>query len=91
METIRITTKTKKREEALHQRVHNLEERNKTLENVLQRMMMSEEKMAREIEICQDTQNELFFKHNEMKMMINSIITELNYVITHLNNKLEEK
>ena len=47
--------------------------------------------MAREIEICQDTENELFFKHNEMKMMINSIITELNYVITHLNNKLQEK
>ena len=54
-------------------------------------MMTSKEKMVREIEICQDTQNELFFKHNEMKMMINSIITELNYVITHLNNKLQEK
>ena len=53
--------------------------------------MTSKEKMVREIEICQDTQNELFFKHNEMKMMINSIITELNYVITHLNNKLQEK
>ena len=54
-------------------------------------MIMSEEKMAREIEICQDTENELFFKHNEMKMIINSIITELNDVITSLNNKLEEK
>ena len=88
METIRITTKNKKREEALHQRVHNLEERNKILEILLQRMVMSNEKMVREMEICQDTQNELFFKHNEMKMMINSIITELNDVITHLNNNI---
>ena len=47
--------------------------------------------MEHEIELCQDSQNELFYKHNEMKIMINSIITELNYVIATLNNKLQEK
>ena len=54
-------------------------------------MVMSKEKTDQEIQDCQDTQNELYFKHNEMKIMINSIITELNDVITILNNKLEEK
>ena len=91
IENIQITAKTKKREEALHQRVNYLEERNRKLENVLQRMTMSKEKMEHEIELCQDTHNELFYKHNEMKIMINSIITELNYVIATLNNKLQEK
>ena len=91
IKTIRITAKNQKREEALHQRVHKLEEKNKRLENALQQMVMSKEKTDQEIQHCQDTQNELYFKHNEMKIMINSIITELNYVITILNNKLEEK
>ena len=91
IENIKITTKTKKREEALNQRINNLEERNKKLEKELQQMVMSKEKMKQEIELCQDTQNELFYKHNEMIMMINSIITELNYVIANLNNKLQEK
>ena len=91
IENIKITTKTKKREEGLNQRVNNLEERNKKLEKELQQMVMSKEKMEQEIELCQDTQNELFYKHNEMIMMINSIITELNYVIANLNNKLQEK
>ena len=91
IKTIQITVKNQKREEALHQRVHKLEEKNKRLENALQQMVMSKEKTDQEIQHCQDTQNELCFKHNEMKIMINTIITELNDVITILNNKLEEK
>ena len=90
IENIKITTKTKKREEALNQRINNLEEKNRKLEKEIQQMVMSKEKMEQEIEFCQDTHNELFYKHNEMVMMINSIITELNYVIANLNNKLQE-
>ena len=41
---MQITAKTKKREEALHQRVDNLEERNKKLENAILQMMESKEK-----------------------------------------------
>ena len=90
IENIKITTKTKKREEALNQRINNLEEKNRKLEKEIQQMVMSKEKMLQEIELCQDTHNELFYKHNGMVMMINSIITELNYVIANLNNKLQE-
>ena len=53
-------------------------------------MVISKEKMDQEIELCQDTCNELFYKHNEMVIIINSIITELNYIIANLNNKLQE-
>ena len=90
IENIQITTKTKKTEEALHLQVNYLEERNRKLEKQIQQMVMSKEKMLQEIELCQDSQNELFYKHNEMKIMINSIITKLNYVIANLNNKLQE-
>ena len=90
LENMKITTKTKKREEALNQRVNNLEERNKELEKEIQQLVVSKEKMAQEIEVCQDSQNELFYKHNEMKIVINCIITELNNIIAVLNNQLQE-
>ena len=41
---MQMTAKIKKREEALHQRLHNLEERNKKLENALLQMMESKKK-----------------------------------------------
>ena len=67
-----------------------MEERNRKLEKEIEQMVISKEKMDQEIELCQDTYNELFYKHNEMVIMINTIITELNYIIANLNNKLQE-
>ena len=87
---MKITMKTKKREETLNQRVNAMEEKNKELTKEIERLAISKEKTEREIELYQDTNNELFFKHNEMVSIINTIITELNYVITSLNNKHQE-
>ena len=72
----------------MHQRIDNLEEKNRKLENAVLQMMTCKEKTDKDISECQDNQNELFYKQNEMKIIINSIISEVNDVITNLNNKL---
>ena len=87
---MKITMETKKREETLNQRVNAMEEKNKELTKEIERLAISKEKTEREIELYQDTNNELLYKHNEMVSTINTIITELNYVITSLNNKHQE-
>ena len=82
--------KTKKREEALNQRVNALEERNNELIKEIERMSISKEKTEQEIEHYQNTNSEVLYKYNEMVTVINTIILELNYIITNLNNKHQE-
>ena len=82
--------KTKKREEALNQRVNALEERNNELIKEIERLTISKEKTEQEIEHYQNTNSEVLYKYNEMVTVINTIILELNYIITNLNNKHQE-
>ena len=67
-----------------------LEERNKELTKQIERLTISNEKMEQELDLCQNTNNELMYKHHEMVSVINTIITELNYVINILSNKHQE-
>ena len=67
-----------------------LEERNKELTKQIERLTISNEKMEQELDLCQNTNNELMYKHYEMVSVINTIITELNYVINILSNKHQE-
>ena len=80
IDTMKMTMKTKKREEALYLRVNELEDE-------IKHLTTSKEKTEREI---QETNNELTYKNNEMVCVINTIIAELNYVIAILNNKHQE-
>ena len=82
--------KTKKREEALNQRVNALEERNNELIKEIERLTISKEKTEQEIEHYQDTNSEVLYKYNEMVTVINTIILQLNDIITNLNNKDHE-
>ena len=67
-----------------------MEEQNNELTKEIERLVISKEKSERELELWQDGNNELFYKHNEMVSKINDIIIELNYIITNLNNKDQE-
>ena len=89
-ENFKVSMQTKKREEKLYQRVCGLEETNKELMQKLEHMSIKQEKTTQRIEIYKELNDELTYNHNAMIAKINTIVTELNYVITVLNNKHQE-
>ena len=90
MENFKVSMQTKKREEKLYQRVCGLEETNKELMQKLEHMSIKQEKTTQRVEIYKELIDELSYNHNGMIAKINTIVTELNYVITVLNNKHQE-
>ena len=82
--------KKRKKEETLHQRIGVLEEENIKLKKEFERVTLNQEKNEREIELCKEHNVEMSYKHNVMLATINTMISELNYVIAVLNNKNEE-
>ena len=56
----------------------------------LEHMAIKQEKTTQKIEIYKELNDELTYNHNAMIAKINTIVTELNYVITVLNNKHQE-
>ena len=55
-----------------------------------ERMAITQEKTERELELCQEKNNEMMYNHGTMVTTINTMISELNYIITVLNNKHQE-
>ena len=82
--------KNRKKEETLHQRIGVLEEENMKLKKEFERVTLNQEKNEREIELCKEHHIEMSYKHNVMLATINTMISELNYVVAVLNNKNEE-
>ena len=80
METFKVTRQNRKREEKLYQRVCLLEETNEKLLKKVKHMALKQEK----------AEDELIYNNNAMIATINTIITELNDVISVLNNKHQE-
>ena len=77
-------------EETLHQRIGVLEEENIKLKKEFERVTLNQEKNEREIELCKEHNIEMSYKHNVMLATINTMISEINYVIAVLNIKNEE-
>ena len=75
-----VTVENRKKEEKLCQRVDRLEEENKQLLKEIKHLMMKQENADRRLE----------FYHNTMITTINSVIAELNNVISILYNKNQE-
>ena len=90
MENLKITMKNQKKGEKLNQRISVLEEKNNELMNEFECMAITQEKTERELELCQEKNNEMMYNHHAMVTTINTMIAELNYVITILNNKHQE-
>ena len=90
MANFKVTMKNKKREEKLYQRICVLEEMNKELVKEFECMSIKQEKAEREVELYREKNYEMSYKYNEMVASINTIIIELNHVITVLNNKHQE-
>ena len=90
MEQLTIIMKNKKREERLHQRVSALEEQNEQLVKQIKGMLRKQEDTAREVELYHEHNLELNYNHNAMVATVNTIITELNNVMSFLSNKNEK-
>ena len=90
METFKVRSKNRKREEKLYQRVCLLEETNEKLLKEVKHMALKQEKAEERIELYKEQNNELIYNHNTMIATINTIIAELNDVISVLNNKHQE-
>ena len=90
IENLKVTMKNKQREEKLNQRMSVLEEKNNELMKEFERMSITQEKTERELELCQEKNNEMLYNHHTMVTTINTLISELNYVIFILNNKNQE-
>ena len=90
MEQLTLVMKNKKREERLHQRVSALEDQNEQLVKEIKRMQLKHEETAREVELLHEHNLELCYKHNAMVATINTMITELNNVMSFLRNKDEK-
>ena len=91
MEQLTLIMKNKKREERLHQRVSALEDQNEELVKEIKRMQLKHEETAREVELYNEHDLELCYKHNAMVATINMMITELNNIMSFLSNKDEKK
>ena len=90
MEQLTVIMKNKKREEMLHQRVCALEEENEELVKEIKRIMLKQENTDRKFELYREDNIETVYNHNAMIATVNTIITELNYVISILSNKDEK-
>ena len=90
METFKIARQNRKREEKLYERVCLLEETNKKLLEEIKHMALKQEKAEEKVEIYNEQNNELTYKHNMMITTINNIIAELNNIVFVLNNKYQE-
>ena len=85
-----VTVENKKKEDKLYQRVANLEEENKQLLKAVLNLTVKQDNTDQRLEFYRDRVNELSYSRNLVVTHINSIIMELNNVITILNNKDEE-
>ena len=90
VENYEIALENKKREESLNGRIDVLEEENNELIKELNGVIAKLVNTERQVELCKENNNELIYNHNSMITKINSIVLELNDVITVLNNKYEE-
>ena len=90
MEQLTVIMKNKKREEMLHRRVCALEEENEELVKEIKRIMLKQENTDRKFELYREDNIETVYNHNAMIATVNTIITELNYVISILSNKDEK-
>ena len=78
------------KEEKLYLHISTLEEANTMLLKEFQRMAQQQEKTEERIELSLEYNAEITYKHNEMVATINTIIFELNNVISTLSNKADE-
>ena len=85
-----VTVQNRKKEEKLCQRVDRLEEENKQLLKEIKNLMLKQENADRRMEFYREHNIELIFRHNAMITTINSVIGELNNVISILHNKDQE-
>ena len=67
-----------------------LEEENEELVKEIKRMMLKQENTDRKFELYREDNVEMVYNHNAMVATVNTIITELNYVISILSNKDEK-
>ena len=87
MEHLTVIMKNKKREEKLYQRVCALEEENEQLVKEIKGMMIKQENTDRKVELYREHNIELTYNHNTMITTVNTIIAELNNIISILSNK----
>ena len=80
MDNQTVTVQNRKNEAKLYQRVCKMEEEIKTLK-------MKQENADSRLEFYKEHCAELTFKYNDMVTTINTVIFELNHVISILNNK----
>ena len=87
MENHVVTMQNHKKEDKLYLRVAKLEEENKQLLKTVKNLMVKQENDDRRLELYRE-QN--IFEHNTMVATINTIISELNNVITIILNQNQE-
>ena len=90
MENLLVTVENRKKKEKLCQRVDRLEEENKRLLKEVKNLMVKQENGDQRLEIYREHNIELTFNHNTMITTINTVIGELNNVISILYNKDQE-
>ena len=90
MEHLRVIMKNKKREEKLYDRVCALEEENEQLVKEIKGMMIKQENTDRKFELYGEHNYELAYNHNAMVTTVNTIIAELNNIMSILSNKDEK-
>ena len=91
MENHVVTVENRKKENKLYQRVAKLEEENKQLLKEVKNLMAKQENADRRLEFYREHNVELTFKHNTMITTVNTIIGELNNVISILYNNNERE
>ena len=90
LENYNVTARNRKTEEKLYERVCVLEEENKNIMKEMERVLVNQENADRRVDLCKEHSLELTYMHNMMVIKINTVITELNNVISILSNKDQE-
>ena len=90
MDNLVVTVENRKKEEKLSQRVDRLEEENKRLLKEVKYLMVKQENGDQRLEFYKEHNIVLSFNHNTMITTINTVIGELNNVISILYNKDQE-
>ena len=90
LQNLLLIMDNKIKEEKLYLRISALEETNTMLLKELERMAQRQQKTEERIELSQEYNDKITYRHNEMVATINTIISELNNVISTLSNKTDE-